>query len=255
MNKFSLNRSLKVTLILICIILFGVVLFLGITIFRIGSALNSLNENVEVTSAAPKTSPFKKSFSLAAKDIVTDEMNKNIELNDKATKYSSKLIPSERSKFSLDGIIIVLNSELGPVRLCEIQCDDLKEVLVRINAYGKGNLSINDDYIYDSAFQLAVRINQASFGPAGKSSLLLIHQLEEDPSWLSSVIGLVKLASQVDEIVKKMTVRKNTRAVEADELMNVLRDEASSCQTREWRRTCSSLEAEIEAWIAGGALQ
>ena len=97
-------------------------------------------------------------------------------------------------------------------------------------------------------------MNQVGFGPPGKAALQIMYQLQVDPMSLSSVKELSTLFWDVDDIVKAIAARKNTRAVEADDLMRVLRHEAISCQTNQWEQECARLETEIETWVSRGAL-
>ncbi len=253
MNKFSLNRAIKLGLILACAILLGIMLLFGITALRIRSALIEVNENVRVPPPIPTVSPFKKYISIASEDVATlNSPPKNFEPNDKSTQNSSKLNAQKRSNFSLAGMNTVLNSELGPLRLCDMRCDDLKEVLVRIKKYSKGDLTENSNFFIDPAFQLAARMSQVGLGPPGKTALQIMYQLQLDPMSLSSVKELSKLFLSVDDILKAMASRKNTKALEADDLMRVLRNQATSCQTNQWERECSTLETEIETWVSRG---
>lgn len=204
----------------------------------------------------PQTVQQESPFSISFKEMNTNELNaqssrKSWELSE--TEQKSLVQKTQhKSKFSIDGLNVVLNAELGPLQLCDIECNDLKRTVARIKDYSKGIL--NGEYESDPAFQLANRMNQAALGPAGKEALSIMQQFQDNPVSFKSVAKLSQFLWRLDEIVKTMKNRRNTRALEVDDLMSILLYESKTCELNKWNNRCSVLNDEIHSWVEGGAL-
>lgn len=155
---------------------------------------------------------------------------------------------------SLVGMKSLMSAELGPLRLCDLDCAAFGMALGRIKGYSNGRFDTETPPALDPAFQLALRLYQAGLGPPGRAVFETIYEFEKKPSSFNSALSLSKLLWKVDSIAQSIQERGRGPALESDALMELLKTEALSCTNASWARKCLDFEHDIKAWIDEGAL-
>ena len=194
--KGSLIRLLKFGLLLSGLVLIGILTIFGFAIFQVRTTLNLLSEtrnsfeNVQIKMLRFQNHATSESSIVDVKKTIHEKSD-----DPRTNRNNAQDRPQEKAAFKIEGLIAVLSSELGDLDLCQIQCDDLKQAIEKIRDYSRGNIRADVDK--DQAFQLAIRMNQAGFGPAGREALSLIYHLQSNPASLKSIGSLSRASSEL----------------------------------------------------------
>jgi len=245
-----LGKTLKWIALGVVLTTILLILTIAATTFKVISAFKEKRPLVD--QAQPTITQRQWIPQIRRKDFNKENVSRNNSESRTSDKLDSSQIKEERFS-GLPQLTYLISQPIGSIDLCHIGCKDLPDAMNRIRDYGKGRYQIAATLEDDPAFQLAKLVHQAAFGPAGKEFFELIGQIQKDPYSLKS-LGVVSFLWRIDAIKSEFEKRGKSRALEADALIDTLKNIAAQCDDRTWNQDCRHLESEIGAWINEGAL-